>query len=79
MACFFCLLGKPQLMSGDKKKDHQHGQPHNGDNEPYELYYLEEKLGVSREQVKAAISVVGNNRHLVEGYLRNPDNFSKDV
>jgi len=39
-------------------------------NENYELSYLEEKLGVTREQVKEAIEAVGNNRDEVEEYLR---------
>jgi hypothetical protein len=39
-------------------------------NESYELSYLEEKLGVSREQVRAAIEAVGNNREDVEAFLK---------
>jgi hypothetical protein len=39
-------------------------------NESYELSYLEEKLGVSREQVKKAIEEVGNSREKVEEYLK---------
>ncbi|MDF2191277.1 DUF3606 domain-containing protein [Paraflavitalea sp. CAU 1676] len=38
--------------------------------ENYELYYLEEKLGVTRDEILAAIKTVGRDRHLVEGYLR---------
>jgi hypothetical protein len=38
-------------------------------NEGYELSYLQEKLGVTREQVKEAIAAVGNNREKVEEYL----------
>ena len=38
--------------------------------ESYELSYLEEKLGVSREQVRAAIDAVGNSREDVEAYLK---------
>ncbi len=37
--------------------------------EDYELSYLEEKFGVSREKVKEAIKAVGNNRKDVEAYL----------
>ncbi|RYY28947.1 MAG: DUF3606 domain-containing protein [Chitinophagaceae bacterium] len=37
--------------------------------ESYELSYLEEKLGKSREEVKAAIKAVGNDREKVEKYL----------
>ena len=38
-------------------------------NESYELSYLEEKLGVSRDQVRKAIDAVGNSRDKVEEYL----------
>jgi hypothetical protein len=38
--------------------------------ENYELSYLQEKLGVSREQIRSAIEAVGNNREKVEEYLR---------
>jgi len=39
--------------------------------ENYELRHIEEKLGVSREQLLQAIHEVGNNRDEVEKYLRN--------
>jgi hypothetical protein len=39
------------------------------ENENYELAYLEEKMGVSRDEVKAAIQEVGNERLKVEEYL----------
>ena len=42
--------------------------------ENYELAYLEEKLGVSRQQVKAAIEAVGSDRKKVEEYLKNNQN-----
>lgn len=35
-----------------------------------ELSYLEEKLGISREEVQQAIAAVGTNREKVEEYLR---------
>jgi hypothetical protein len=38
--------------------------------ENYELSFLEEKLGKTREQVKAAIEAVGNDRMKVEQYLK---------
>lgn len=37
--------------------------------ENYELSYLEEKLGVTREQVKEAIERVGNDRQKLEEFL----------
>lgn len=39
-------------------------------NEDYELSYLQEKLGVSREKVRQAIEAVGNSRDKVEEYLQ---------
>lgn len=40
-------------------------------NEDYELSYIQEKLGVSRQQVLDAIKAVGNDRQKIEDYLRN--------
>ncbi|MEX6689308.1 DUF3606 domain-containing protein [Danxiaibacter flavus] len=37
--------------------------------EDYELQYLEEKLGVSKQQILDAIKQVGNDRAKVEEYL----------
>jgi hypothetical protein len=57
-------------------KNIQDGRDHskvNG-NESYELSYLEEKLGVSREQVRAAIEAAGNNREDVEAWLKKHKN-----
>ena len=48
------LLEKPIAMADNKNK----------------LSYLEDKLGVSREQVRAAIEAVGNNRKDVEAWLK---------
>ena len=39
-------------------------------NEDYELSYLQEKLGVSREQVREAIKAVGNSRDKLEEYFQ---------
>lgn len=38
--------------------------------ESYELSYLEEKFGVSRETVREAIRQAGNSREAVEAYLK---------
>ena len=45
--------------------------------ENYELRYMEEKLGVSREQLLQAIHEVGNSREKVEEYLRNQQKKNK--
>jgi hypothetical protein len=38
--------------------------------ENYELSYLQEKLGVSRDDIRCAIDAVGHNREKVEEYLK---------
>lgn len=45
--------------------------------ETYELRHIEEKLGVSREQLLQAIHEVGDNREKVEEYLRNKKSNNK--
>jgi hypothetical protein len=39
-------------------------------NEDYELRYMAEKLGVTKNEVKQAIAAVGNDRKKVEEYLQ---------
>lgn len=39
-------------------------------NEPYEVRYLAEKLGVSQDEVKKAVAKVGDRRTDVEAHLR---------
>lgn len=38
-------------------------------NSDYELDYIANKLGVSRDQVRAAIEAVGNKREDIENHL----------
>ena len=38
--------------------------------EDYEVSYLQEKLGVSRDKIREAIEAVGNSRDKVEEYLQ---------
>jgi translation elongation factor EF-Ts len=40
------------------------------DNEDYEIQYMVEKTGASREEVKKAIEKVGNNREKVIEFLK---------
>lgn len=58
-------------MSDNKNIQDQRDRNKIDQNESYELSYIEEKLGVTREQVKEAISQVGNSREKVEEYLKN--------
>ncbi|SKB39727.1 DUF3606 domain-containing protein [Daejeonella lutea] len=39
-------------------------------NSDYELDYVAQKHGVSREQIREAIQAVGNTREAVEAYLK---------
>ena len=57
-------------MSDDKtKRDGRETSKVSG-SESYELAYLEEKLGVTRQQVQHAIRAVGNDRVKVEYFLK---------
>ena len=38
--------------------------------ENYELSYIQEKMGVSREEVERAIEAVGNNREKIEEFIK---------
>jgi hypothetical protein len=67
---FSLLHANTTLMSDNKKQTDQPESKQAVSNQNYELYYLEEKLGVTRAEVMEAIKVVGNDRHKVEGYLR---------
>ena len=42
--------------------------------ELYEMNYIVDKLGVTKEEVRNAIAEVGNNREKVEEYLRGRTN-----
>lgn len=61
-------------MPDDKNQRGQRDRDRIDPNEPYELRHVEQKLGVSREQVLQAIAEVGDNREKVEEYLRNKPN-----
>ena len=56
-------------MPDDKNKRDSRDRNRVSGSEDYELSCLEEKLGVSREQVLEAIASIGNNREKVEAYL----------
>jgi hypothetical protein len=57
-------------MSDNKSKQDGRDRSQVDPNEGYELAYLEEKLGVSRDAVRKAVEAVGNNREKVEEYLK---------
>jgi len=57
-------------MTDDKNKQDGRDRSRVAGDQSYELSYLVEKLGVSREQIQAAINAVGNDRDKVEQYLR---------
>lgn len=56
-------------MSDDKSKKDARDRNRVAGNEDYEVNYLAEKLGVSKERVKEAIKAVGNDRQKIEQYL----------
>ncbi|WP_343633415.1 DUF3606 domain-containing protein [Fluviicola sp.] len=58
-------------MSDNKEKQDERDRSRVSAGDGYELAYLEEKLGVSRDEVRAAIEAVGNDREKVEEYLSN--------
>ncbi len=57
-------------MSDDKNKKDGRDRSRVSGSEDYELSYLEEKHGVSRELVERAIAEVGNDREKVEHYIK---------
>ena len=56
-------------MADDKNIRDQRDRNRVAGDEDYEIDYLVEKTGASREQVRQAIKAVGNNREKVEEYL----------
>lgn len=57
-------------MSDNKTKQDGRDRSQVNPNESYELSYLEEKLGVTRDQIRTAVEAVGNSREKVEEYLK---------
>jgi hypothetical protein len=57
-------------MSDNKSKQDGRDRSQVNPHESYELSYLEEKLGVSRDEVREAVEAVGNSREKVEEYLK---------
>ena len=57
-------------MADDKNLRGQQDRSRVAGNEDYELDYLARQLNVSREEVKAAIAAVGNDRDKIEQYLK---------
>lgn len=56
-------------MSDNKSKEDGRDRSRVDPHESYELAYIEEKLGVSRQEVRDAVAAVGNSREKVEAYL----------
>jgi hypothetical protein len=68
---FYGVNIKRIVMPDNKNKQDARDRNQVAGNENYELGYLVEKLGVTRQQVLQAINAVGNNRSKIEEYLRN--------
>jgi hypothetical protein len=60
-------------MADDKNLRDQMDRNRVARDENYEVDYLVEKTGASREQVTEAIKAVGNNREKVEEYLKRDE------
>jgi hypothetical protein len=60
-------------MADDKNLRDQIDRNRVARDENYEVDYLVEKTGASREQVTEAIRAVGNNREKVEEYLKRDE------
>ena len=60
-------------MPDDKNLRDQRDRNRVAGNEDYEIDYLVEKTGASREQVEQAIKAVGNSREKVEEYLKRDE------
>lgn len=56
-------------MSDDKNKRDGRDRSQVAGDEDFEIDYVVQKLGVTRDQVRAAIDAVGNNREDVEKFL----------
>lgn len=57
-------------MADDKNLRDQRDRNRAAGNEDYEIDYIVEKTGATREEVRKAIKAVGNDRQKVEEYLR---------
>jgi hypothetical protein len=58
-------------MPDDKNIRDQRDRNRVAGDEQWEISYMMEKTGASREAVEKAIAAVGNNREKVEEYLKN--------
>ena len=56
-------------MPDDKNIRDQNDRSKVAGDEQWEISYMVEKTGASREEVEKAIAAVGNNREKVEAYL----------
>lgn len=65
------VLFKKQLcMSDNKNQKDARDRNQVAGGESYEVDYIEKELGVSRQEVEAAIEKVGNSREEISKYLK---------
>lgn len=62
----FNLIIMPDTLQNTATQDHKLVDA----NEQLDLIYVKEKLGVTTEQIQEAVKAVGNDRNLIEQYLR---------
>jgi Spy/CpxP family protein refolding chaperone len=63
------MLTKSTVMADNKDLRDQRDRARVSENDSYELSFLEEKLGKTREEIREAIKAVGSDRKKVEEYL----------
>jgi len=68
---FVIHILKHPIMSDNKNIQDGRDSSKVDGNSDYELDYVAQKLGVSREKVKEAIQAVGNSREKIEDFLKN--------
>ena len=61
-------------MSDNKSINDAHDHSRLAGNETYEVAHLQEKLGVTKEELEEAIQSVGNSRDAIEAYFYQKKN-----
>jgi len=69
-AYFLYEYPKPLIMPDNKNIRDQNDRSKVAGDEQWEISYMIEKTGASREEIEKAIAAVGNNREKVEEYLK---------
>lgn len=69
----FLLVNKTKVMADDKTKQGGRDRSTVSGSEDYEVQYVADKYNVSLDEVRDAISKVGNSREAIDNYFKgNP-------